>query len=190
MCFVSCRTKNEVAYTFTYMGQKVDITTALYMCFMLDADMEFETKATELADEAKTKYESYKELKYEDKDWVKDDIDDGTNHSCHHTDFGKSLCGDEWVHTHNDQYEYASQNINTCIIYSIWKGYVTCSEHTKKGRGADIKYNGKNNCKYHQQSETVTDNFFSMIIVFLSHRDGCKWSTAGACQHGKCIDQH
>lgn len=77
MCFVSCRTKNEVAYTFTYMGQKVDITTALYMCFMLDADMEFETKATELADEAKTKYESYKELKYEDKDyatWVKDKV--------------------------------------------------------------------------------------------------------------------
>ena len=41
------------------LRQKVDITTALYMCFMLDADMEFETKATELADEAKTKYESY-----------------------------------------------------------------------------------------------------------------------------------
>ncbi len=76
-CLVSCRTKDEVAYSFTYMGQKVDITTALYMCFMLDADMEFETKATELADEAKTKYESYKELKYEDKDyttWVKDKV--------------------------------------------------------------------------------------------------------------------
>ncbi len=74
---VSCRTKDEVAYTFTYKGETVNITTALYMCFMLDASSEFESEATAAADEAGTKYTSFEELKYEGKDyqtWVKDTI--------------------------------------------------------------------------------------------------------------------
>lgn len=80
LCFVSCRTKDEVAYTFTYKGENVNITTALYMCFMLDASAEFESEATAAANEAGTKYTSFEELKYEGKDyhtWVKDKVKQG-----------------------------------------------------------------------------------------------------------------
>lgn len=74
-CFASCRTKDENAYTFTYGDKTVNIRTALYMCFLIDADQDFQSKAVEAADEAGTKYKEYQELKYEDKDydtWTKD----------------------------------------------------------------------------------------------------------------------
>ena len=69
-CFVSCRTKDEIAYTFTYGDKTVNVRTALYMCFLFDADIEFQNKAVAAADEAGTEYKDYKELKYEDKDYV------------------------------------------------------------------------------------------------------------------------
>lgn len=75
VCFASCRTKDENAYTFTHGDKTVNIRTALYMCFLIDADLDFQNKAVEAADEAGTKYEKYQELKYEDKDydtWTKD----------------------------------------------------------------------------------------------------------------------
>lgn len=75
-CFASCRTKDENAFTFTYGDKTVNIRTALYMCFLMDADMNFQNKAITAAEDAGTEYEDYKDLKYEDKDyytWTKDE---------------------------------------------------------------------------------------------------------------------
>ncbi len=75
-CFASCRTENENAFEFTYGGKTVNIRTALYMCFLIDADLAFQDKAVTAADEKGTKYEDYTELKYEDKDyetWTKEE---------------------------------------------------------------------------------------------------------------------
>lgn len=75
-CFASCRTKDEAAYTFNYQGKTVNIKTALYMCFLIDADLSFKDKAVEKAEADGTKYDEYTELKYEDKDyetWTKDE---------------------------------------------------------------------------------------------------------------------
>ena len=75
-CFASCRTENENAFEFTYGGKTVNIRTALYMCFLIDADLAFQDKAVTAADEKGTKYEDYTELKYEGKDyetWTKEE---------------------------------------------------------------------------------------------------------------------
>ena len=74
-CFASCRTKDENAFVITYQGETVEIKTALYMCFLIDADQTFQTEAVKKAEEDKVEYKDYQELKYEDKDydtWVKD----------------------------------------------------------------------------------------------------------------------
>ena len=68
-CFASCRTKDENAFEFTNGGKTVNIRTALYMCLLMDADMEFQNLAVTAADEKGAKYDDYKELKYEDKDY-------------------------------------------------------------------------------------------------------------------------
>ncbi len=74
-CFASCRTQNENAFEIACGDKTVNIRTALYMCFLIDADLAFQDKAVAAADAAKTKYDDYKELKYEGKDyetWTKD----------------------------------------------------------------------------------------------------------------------
>lgn len=74
-CFASCRTKDENAFVITYQGETVEIKTALYMCFLIDADQTFQTEAVKKAEADKVEYKDYQELKYEDKDydtWVKD----------------------------------------------------------------------------------------------------------------------
>ena len=74
--FASCRTKDENAFTFTRGDKTVNIRTALYMCFLIDADISFQNEATAIADEKEAKYEDYKDLKLDDKDyitWTKDE---------------------------------------------------------------------------------------------------------------------
>ncbi len=68
-CLASCRTKDENAFEFTNGDKTVEIRTALYMCLLMDADMKFQDVAVSAAEEKGTKYEDYKELKYEDKDY-------------------------------------------------------------------------------------------------------------------------
>lgn len=68
-CFASCRTKDENAFVFTYGDKTVNIRTALYMCMLMDADMEFQNVAVTAAEEKGQEYDDYKELKYEDKDY-------------------------------------------------------------------------------------------------------------------------
>ncbi|MBQ4155381.1 MAG: hypothetical protein IJD90_01095 [Clostridia bacterium] len=75
-CFASCRTQNENAFEITLGDKTVNIRTALYMCFLIDADLAFQDKAVATADAKGTKYEDYKELEYEGKDyetWTKDE---------------------------------------------------------------------------------------------------------------------
>ena len=75
-CFASCRTQNENAFEITLGDKTVNIRTALYMCFLIDADLAFQDEAVAAADAKKTKYEDYTELKYEGKDyetWTKDE---------------------------------------------------------------------------------------------------------------------
>lgn len=69
-CFASCRTTpNENAFVITYGGKSVNIKTSLYMCFLIEADQTFQSEAVAKAEEDKTEYEDYQELKYEDKDY-------------------------------------------------------------------------------------------------------------------------
>ena len=42
---------------------------------------------------------------YKNEDWIKDNIDHCTNNGGEHTDLCKSLCCNERVHSHNDQYK-------------------------------------------------------------------------------------
>lgn len=74
-CFASCRTKDENAYVFSYKGKSVEIRTGLYMCFLIDAEMNFQSEAVSDAQKNSKKYDDYKDLKLDNKDydtWVKD----------------------------------------------------------------------------------------------------------------------
>ena len=74
-CFASCRTKDENAYVFSYKGKNVEIRTSLYMCFLIDAEVSFQNDAVAEAQKSSKKYDDYKDLKLDDKDydtWVKD----------------------------------------------------------------------------------------------------------------------
>lgn len=74
-CFAACRPKDENAFTIETNGKTVNVRTALYMCYLMEADYYFKDGATAAADKAGTTYEDYKTLKYEGKDydtWTKE----------------------------------------------------------------------------------------------------------------------
>ena len=50
----------------------------------------------------------YAHSKCENEDRVEDDIDHSSDDSGQHTDFGKTLCGDKWIHAKYDQYKKTS----------------------------------------------------------------------------------
>lgn len=46
---------------------------------------------------------------------TQNNVDHRTDHSGHHTDLCKSLCGDKGIHSHYDQDKNASQYIDSCV---------------------------------------------------------------------------
>ena len=46
---------------------------------------------------------------------IQNNVDHRTDHSGHHTDLCKSLCGDKGIHSHYDQDKNASQYIDSCV---------------------------------------------------------------------------
>src|SRR5699024_10374844 len=71
-------------------------------------------------------------METENENGVKYDIDDGTNDNGGHTDFGKSLCGDESIQTQGKLYENSTQRINAHIVHGIADGVFTGAECHKK----------------------------------------------------------
>ena len=80
-------------------------------------------------DEGKWSEAYTKQMEYEDKNRIKNDIDYSTNHCCHHADLRKSLCRNKWIHSHHDQNKNTSKNINPCIIHAIRKCLIASTKH-------------------------------------------------------------
>lgn len=69
-CMAACRTKpGENAFVIEYGGKTVNIKASLYMCFVMRADQEFQSKAEAKAKKDSKKYDNYTELKYDGKDY-------------------------------------------------------------------------------------------------------------------------
>ena len=105
-------------------------------------------------------------------------------------DLRESLCRDEEVHTHYNQDEDTSQNIDSGIIHSVRQRDVACAEQEKKTGSQYVEYAGQDGGEDKEQREAGSHDLLCGIVVLASHGDCGARRTAASGHHGKGVDQH
>ena len=133
---------------------------------------------------------SYTEIQYKNEDWIKDNIDHCTNNGGEHTDLCKSLCCNERVHSHNDQYKNTSKDVDAGIGNGIRKCLTTCTEKGQHLWGKNKENKGQYNCHDNKKRKAVPKDLFCSPVILFPHGNRGTRSTSRTGKHGKCIDQH
>ncbi len=125
-----------------------------------------------------------------DQDGVEDDVDDCADDGGQHTDLSKALGRDEGVHAHDEQHEHRAEDVDAAVGQRIGQGGVAGTKEPQQDGSTGIEARRQHHGEKQQHGKAVADDFFGLVFVALSQRDGRAGRTARADEHGKGVQEH
>ena len=128
--------------------------------------------------------------KTKNQDGVEDDVDDCADDCREHTDLRKALGRDEGVHAHDQQHEHRAEDVDAAIGHRIGESGVAGTEEPQQGGRTGIEARRQHHSEKQQHGKAVADDFFGLVFIALSQRDGRAGRTARADEHGEGVQEH
>ena len=128
--------------------------------------------------------------KTKNQDGVEDDVDDCADDRREHTDLRKALGRDKGVHAHDQQHEHRAEDVDAAIGHRIGESGVAGTEEPQQGGRTGIEARRQHHREKQQHGKAVADDFFGLVFIALSQRDGRAGRTARADEHGEGVQEH
>lgn len=128
--------------------------------------------------------------KTKNQDGVEDDVDDCADDRREHADLRKALGRDEGVHAHDQQHEHRAEDVDAAIGHRIGESGVAGTEEPQQGGRTGIEARRQHHSEKQQHGKAVADDFFGLVFIALSQRDGRAGRTARADEHGEGVQEH
>ena len=129
-------------------------------------------------------------METKNEDGIQNDVADGADGHGAHTCHGEALRVDERVQSQGNLDENRADGINFHIIPCVADGVFTGSEHEEQRLAEDQDDGGQDQCHENQHGGAVSQNFFRIVLLSLSHHDGGSRRAAHAHQSRESGNRH